>query len=165
MAFWPRPPTARVLARQDLYAVRRLAPGDNPLLRLPPDLRHHEGLLREALRMDPRDEAAREDLCDHLAAWLRGCLHGLPTGPLYGVDGATLDYMDELDEVFATLTAALCALHLTGLWEGQAQGTPLPPALCSAGALPRPTAPPPPRRAPGAPRRRLQLPFPEVGSP
>jgi hypothetical protein len=97
------PGCARVLARQDLYAVQRRAPAGNPLLRLPPDLRHPEGLLRAALRLDPSDEAAREDLCAQVASWLRSCLHGLPTGLLYGVDGATLGQMDELDEAFATL--------------------------------------------------------------
>jgi hypothetical protein len=99
------PGCARVLARQDLYAVQRRAPADHPLHRLPPDLRHREGLLHEALRLDPGDGEARDDLCDHLAGWLRSCLHGLPAGLLYGLDGATLDQMDELDDAFATLIA------------------------------------------------------------
>jgi hypothetical protein len=54
------------------------------------------GLLLEALRVDPSDRKARQNLVGRRASYLKYTLHELPTGVLYGHNGATIAECDEL---------------------------------------------------------------------
>lgn len=56
------------------------------------------GLLKAALRQDSADHRARTRLIRLLADRLRYTLHELPTGVLYGIDGATPEQCKELEE-------------------------------------------------------------------
>ena len=53
-------------------------------------------LLETALEHDPDDEVARRKLLDLLVSRLNYTLHELPTGVLYGQDGATVDQCREM---------------------------------------------------------------------
>jgi hypothetical protein len=68
---------------------------------LPAEWQTAVGLLTEAVRRDPNDDVARRRLVDQHASYLRYSLHELPTGVLYGQDGATPEQCDELSEVLA----------------------------------------------------------------
>jgi hypothetical protein len=63
---------------------------------LPEHLRSEAGLLREAVRLDPADSAARTRLVEKMASDLEYSLHELPAGVLYGSDPATAEECDEL---------------------------------------------------------------------
>lgn len=78
---------------------------------LPDHLRTAPGLLREAVRVDPGDGAARRRLVRHLANYHEYTLHELPAGVLYGRDGAT---PGECDELLAGLAEFREHLGLTG---------------------------------------------------
>lgn len=54
------------------------------------------GLLKEAYRRDPTAESVRRRLVDTLARDFRYTLHELPSGVLYGIDGATIEECGEL---------------------------------------------------------------------
>jgi hypothetical protein len=60
------------------------------------------GLLRAALRHDPTDQFSRRRLLEQLAGRLRYAVHEVPSGVLYGIDGASaeqcLELAKELDE-------------------------------------------------------------------
>lgn len=60
------------------------------------------GLLLTALEHDPNDDSARRRLLDLLTSRLQYTLHELPSGVLYGHDGASIDecadLLAELDE-------------------------------------------------------------------
>jgi hypothetical protein len=77
---------------------------------LPPEEQSELGLLRAAVRVDPTDHASRRRLIEHLAGHLRHSLHELPSGVLYGVDGATpeqcLELEQELDEFCGLVAGA-----------------------------------------------------------
>ena len=64
--------------------------------RLPPDLRSERGLLRLALDHDPDDHRARRRLINTIASGFWYSLHELPSGVLYGSDGATSEQCDEM---------------------------------------------------------------------
>lgn len=64
---------------------------------LSPDEQTEVGLLRAAVGQDPHDDASRGRLIKCLASRLRYSLHELPTGVLYGMDGATPDECLELE--------------------------------------------------------------------
>jgi hypothetical protein len=64
---------------------------------LPEGEQSARGLLKAALRQDPADHRARTRLVRLLADRLRYTLHELPTGVLYGIDGATPEQCDELE--------------------------------------------------------------------
>jgi hypothetical protein len=64
---------------------------------LPADEQTEPGLLRAAVRVDPTDHASRRRLLDLIAGRLRYSLHELPSGVLYGMDGATPDQCLELE--------------------------------------------------------------------
>lgn len=67
--------------------------------RLPESLKSRVGLLEEALRIDPCDERARNKWIDCRSSYLDYTIHELPTGVLYGSDGATISQCDELIEL------------------------------------------------------------------
>jgi hypothetical protein len=77
---------------------------------LPAALASPYGLLREALRLDPYDARARRRLIDLFVGYFEYSLHELPTGVLYGTDGATAAQCEELsrdlDEFRVLVTAA-----------------------------------------------------------
>src|SRR5688572_29837718 len=64
---------------------------------LPPEERTELGLLPAALRHDPSDGASRRRLIGHLAEQFRYSLHELPSGVLFGADGATPEECEELE--------------------------------------------------------------------
>jgi hypothetical protein len=66
------------------------------LERLGPDRSSEGALLQAALAHDPNDSRSRQQLIQLIASRLRYTLHELPTGVLFGVDGATADECDEL---------------------------------------------------------------------
>jgi hypothetical protein len=66
---------------------------------LPNHLRSAEGLLREALRVDPEDQLARRSLVERWANYLEYTLHELPAGVLYGNNGASVKECEELLEL------------------------------------------------------------------
>lgn len=63
---------------------------------LPAEWRTEIGLLQEAMRTDPNDGLARSRLVKAMAWQLEYSLHELPSGVLYGHDGATLPQCKEL---------------------------------------------------------------------
>ena len=63
---------------------------------IPEELRSPEMLLREELRWHPDDMKAGLQLVDLLASYASHTLHELPTGVLYGMDGASILQCDEL---------------------------------------------------------------------
>ncbi len=63
----------------------------------PEELTEH-GLLWVAICHDPEDRRSRLRLIDKIADRLHYSLHELPSGVLYGMDGATLEQCQELDE-------------------------------------------------------------------
>jgi hypothetical protein len=65
---------------------------------LPEGERTESGLLKAALRKDSADYRARMRLIQLQADRLRYTLHELPTGVLYGIDGATPEQCQELEE-------------------------------------------------------------------
>lgn len=65
---------------------------------LPPAERTQRGLLRAALRHDPTDRKSRQRLIQLMTSQLRYSLHELPTGVLYGTDGASPDECQELQQ-------------------------------------------------------------------
>jgi hypothetical protein len=79
------------------------------LEQLPPDQQTELGLLRAAVRTDPTDHLSRRRLTDIIAGRLRYSLHELPSGVLYGRDGATpdecLELEQELEDYCALVTA------------------------------------------------------------
>ena len=66
--------------------------------RLPEAMQCAEGLIEEALRVDPDDARAREKHIGAIEDHLEYTLHELPTGVLYGRDGATVEQCDDLLE-------------------------------------------------------------------
>ncbi len=54
------------------------------------------GLLLIARELDPQDELTRKKLCKVILNWIRYTLHELPSGVLYGNDGATEEQCREL---------------------------------------------------------------------
>ena len=66
---------------------------------LPDRLQSAIGLLREAIRVDPADQLARQRLVNRWASYLDYTLHELPTGVLYARDGATAEECGELLEL------------------------------------------------------------------
>jgi hypothetical protein len=68
---------------------------------LPPHLQSVVGLMEEALRVDSSDSRVRRSLVEHHANYLRYTLHEIPSGVLYGTDGATLDECGELQKLLA----------------------------------------------------------------
>jgi hypothetical protein len=65
---------------------------------LPEGEQSETGLLKAALRQDPADIRSRTRLIRLLADRLRYTLHELPSGVLYGIDGATVEQCEELQE-------------------------------------------------------------------
>ena len=65
---------------------------------LPPNEQTELGLIRAALRHDPSDFRSRLRLIETIAARLRYSLHELPSGVLYGMNGATPEQCRELGE-------------------------------------------------------------------
>ena len=63
---------------------------------IPEELHSPEMLLREELRLNPDDMKAGLQLVDLLARYASHTLHELPTGGLYGMDGASITQCDEL---------------------------------------------------------------------
>src|SRR5262249_31421776 len=65
---------------------------------LPEAERSEVGLLRAALRHDLADRRSRQRLLEKLLVRLQFSLHELPAGVLYGVDGASPEQCQELQE-------------------------------------------------------------------
>jgi hypothetical protein len=63
---------------------------------LPPELESPYGLLTEALRLDPADTLARRRLIDWFVRDFEYSLHEVPSGVLYGTDGATPEQCEQL---------------------------------------------------------------------
>ena len=63
---------------------------------LPPALEARAGLLREAVRVDPGDVRALNLLVEDEARYFTFTLHELPSGVLYGMNGATCEQCAEL---------------------------------------------------------------------
>jgi hypothetical protein len=79
------------------------------------------GLLRAAVRQDENDHVSRRRLVAVLAERLRYSLHELPSGVLYGMDGATpeqcLELEQELDEFVGLVAGTNDAAAYGGLVE------------------------------------------------
>jgi hypothetical protein len=86
------PSCARLLAHFDQFLLR-VGPGE---CALPEALCSRRGLLAEALRLEPSDSRARAALVEWDARYLVYTLHELPSGVLYGHDGASVDQCEEL---------------------------------------------------------------------
>lgn len=69
-------------------------------------------LLRTALRQDPNDSHARRMLISFLESSLEFSIHEVPSGVLYGMNGASIDECDllkeELDEFCSLISAEGC---------------------------------------------------------
>jgi hypothetical protein len=80
---------------------------------LPEAERSEVGLLRAAVRHEPSDRASRRRLIAALADRLRSSLHELPSGVLFGMDGATVEecgwLLEELEEFQAQVDHEGCA--------------------------------------------------------
>ncbi len=63
---------------------------------LRPELRTELGLLRLAVENDPNDRLARDRLIECLAWQLDYSIHELPSGVLYGSDGASIEECNEM---------------------------------------------------------------------
>jgi hypothetical protein len=63
---------------------------------LPPEQQTQIGLLLAALDHDPNDDQSRRKLIDALAWQLDYAIHEIPSGVLYGHDGATIEQCGEL---------------------------------------------------------------------
>jgi hypothetical protein len=72
----------------------------NPQCReqLPPDEATELGLLWAAIRHDPADRRSRLRVIDKIAYRLRYSIHEVPSGVLYGIDGASPEQCVELEE-------------------------------------------------------------------
>ena len=81
-----------------------------PDSRLPSKLQTAVGLLAEAVRIDPTDQLARKRLIERHAWYLEYTLHELPSGVLYGMNGATLEQCTELQSLVTEFRAHLAAL-------------------------------------------------------
>ncbi len=66
--------------------------------KLPPDETTELGLLRAAIQHDPADQRSRLRLIERIAVRLCYSLHELPSGVLYGMDGATPEECNELEK-------------------------------------------------------------------
>lgn len=88
-----RPASARLLSTFDQFLYAQAASG---LVQLPDSLHSVEALLIEALRVAPDDSAARNRLVENRARYLSYTLHEIPSGVLYGHDGASISECDEL---------------------------------------------------------------------
>jgi hypothetical protein len=86
---------------------------------LPADEQTELGLLRAGAKADPDDQLSRRRLAEVIAGRLRHSLHELPSGVLYGMDGATpdecLELEAELDEFEAVLSGAGAGQDYLGL--------------------------------------------------
>jgi hypothetical protein len=60
-------------------------------------------LLRRALEDDPNDLQAKQRVASEQAAFLRYALHEIPSGVLYGIDGADREECSEIGEAAAEL--------------------------------------------------------------
>lgn len=67
------------------------------LKQLPPDA-SELGLLREAISLDPSDQRSRLRLIQKIAYWLDFSIHEVPSGVLFGMDGASPEQCGELQE-------------------------------------------------------------------
>jgi hypothetical protein len=81
-----------------------------PEARLPSKLQTAAGLLAEAVRIDPTDQLARKRLVERLASYLEYTLHELPSGVLFGMNGATIEQCAELQSCVADFRAHVAAL-------------------------------------------------------
>ncbi len=102
--------------REEPGCARWLAHLESLLMRcdlegLPENLRTADGLLQEALRVDPSDAVSRRRLVESWASYLDYTLHELPSGVLYGHDGATPEQCDELGALLETFRGHVAALH------------------------------------------------------
>lgn len=72
----------------------------NPQCReqLPPEETTELGLLLAAVRHDPADRRSRLRLIDKVADRLCSSIHEVPSGVLYGIDGASPEQCQELEE-------------------------------------------------------------------
>jgi hypothetical protein len=88
------PGTARWLAGLADHLLR------NPQCRqqLPPEEATELGLLWAAIRHDPADRRSRLLVIDKIAYRLRYSIHEVPSGVLYGMDGASPQQCQELEE-------------------------------------------------------------------
>jgi hypothetical protein len=75
---------------------------------LPPQLQSEHGLILEAVRRDASDLRAKRRLRAILRGRFEYSLHELPSGVLYGHDGATVEQCSELADELAKY-ASLCA--------------------------------------------------------
>lgn len=71
-------------------------PGSKSLDLLPENLRSPVALLIEALQLDPDDGIARRRLVEHYARYMNYTLHEIPSGVLYGNNGASRNECSEL---------------------------------------------------------------------
>jgi hypothetical protein len=113
------PALAEGVSRGEPGCARWLAHFDNLLLHvnpssLPPSLRTASALLAEAVRSDPADHLARSRLVERHASYLEYTLHELPSGILYGKDGATTAECEELLQLLAEFRGHAAALPETG---------------------------------------------------
>ncbi|HMC64976.1 MAG TPA: hypothetical protein VKI65_08545 [Gemmataceae bacterium] len=79
---------------------------------LPPQERTEAGLLRAAISHDPADGRSRQRLIQKIADRLRYVLHEVPTGVLYGIDGASPEQCQELEEELQEFCRLLAQEHL-----------------------------------------------------
>lgn len=92
-----RPGCARWLA----FLVARNHQLGRVLGSLPEHQRSPQGLLIEALRIDPGDNKARRTYVEKMQAYFSYTLHEIPAGVLFGHDGATPDECAELTRLIS----------------------------------------------------------------
>jgi hypothetical protein len=80
---------------------------------LPAHLRTTHGLLQEAVRLDAADLVARRRLVEQQASYLEYTLHELPSGVLYGHDGASVAECDDLLQQLADFREHVAVLRET----------------------------------------------------
>ncbi len=78
---------------------------------------HIDTLLKSALRRDPSDDLARQALIRRYAWLFDYSLHELPSGVLYGWDGATVEQCAELLSDLAQMRLLLTIDNLTNQYQ------------------------------------------------
>ena len=102
------PGAARYLAAlsQHLYRARDCQ------AQLPPERQTRIGLLLAALEHDPNDDQSRRALIEALAWQLDYAIHEVPSGVLYGHDGAAIEQCHELQALLDTFCQLINATDL-----------------------------------------------------
>ena len=85
-------------------------------LELPVELQSRDLLLREELRRNPNDQKAGLMLASSMARYVAQTLHELPSGVLYGMDGASISECEELIEFIGEFQEVVGRFGLTDIY-------------------------------------------------